>query len=30
MSAGWGATARVLDDLYEHIDAILPAGAMPL
>ncbi len=26
----WGATARILDDLYEHIDAILPAGAMPL
>ena len=25
----WGATARILDDLYEHIDAILPAGAMP-
>ncbi len=21
----WGATARILDDLYEHIDAILPA-----
>jgi len=26
----WGATARILDDLYEHIDAILPAGAMLL
>jgi 8-oxo-dGTP pyrophosphatase MutT (NUDIX family) len=26
----WGATARILDDLYEHIDAILPAGAVPL
>jgi 8-oxo-dGTP pyrophosphatase MutT (NUDIX family) len=25
----WGATARILDDLYEHIDAILPAGAVP-
>ncbi len=25
----WGATARILDDLYEHIDAIMPAGAMP-
>ncbi len=25
----WGATARILDDLYEHIDAILPAGATP-
>ncbi len=24
----WGATARILDDLYEHIDAILPSGAM--
>ena len=22
----WGATARILDDLYEHIDAILPAA----
>ncbi len=21
----WGATARILDDLYEHIEAILPA-----
>jgi 8-oxo-dGTP pyrophosphatase MutT (NUDIX family) len=21
----WGATARILDDLYEHIDALLPA-----
>jgi 8-oxo-dGTP pyrophosphatase MutT (NUDIX family) len=26
----WGATARILDDLYEHIDTMLPAGAMPL
>ncbi len=26
----WGATARILDDLYERIDAILPAGATPL
>jgi 8-oxo-dGTP pyrophosphatase MutT (NUDIX family) len=26
----WGATARILDDLYEHIDTILPAGAMPM
>ncbi len=25
----WGATARILDDLYEHIDALLPDGAMP-
>ena len=25
----WGATARILDDLYEHIDAILPAGTTP-
>ena len=25
----WGATARILDDLYERIDAIMPAGAMP-
>jgi 8-oxo-dGTP pyrophosphatase MutT (NUDIX family) len=26
----WGATARILDDLYEHINTILPAGAAPL
>jgi 8-oxo-dGTP pyrophosphatase MutT (NUDIX family) len=25
----WGATARILDDLYERIDAILPDGTMP-
>jgi 8-oxo-dGTP pyrophosphatase MutT (NUDIX family) len=25
----WGATARILDDLYEHIEAILPPGAIP-
>jgi 8-oxo-dGTP pyrophosphatase MutT (NUDIX family) len=25
----WGATARILDELYEQIDTILPAGAMP-
>jgi 8-oxo-dGTP pyrophosphatase MutT (NUDIX family) len=24
----WGATARILDDLYEHLEAILPPGAM--
>jgi 8-oxo-dGTP pyrophosphatase MutT (NUDIX family) len=23
----WGATARILDDLYENLDAILPAAA---
>lgn len=26
----WGATARILDDLYENADGILPAGAIPL
>jgi 8-oxo-dGTP pyrophosphatase MutT (NUDIX family) len=25
----WGATARILDDLYENVDAILPADVMP-
>jgi hypothetical protein len=25
----WGATARILDDLYEHIDALLPGGTTP-
>lgn len=25
----WGATARILDDLYEHIDALLLAGTTP-
>jgi 8-oxo-dGTP pyrophosphatase MutT (NUDIX family) len=25
----WGATARILDDLYENVDGILPAGALP-
>ncbi len=24
----WGATARILDDLYEHIEAILPPGTL--
>ena len=26
----WEATARILDDLYEHIEAILPAEPMLL
>ncbi len=25
----WGATARILDDLYEHVETILPAGVIP-